>query len=223
MMRGWQYRHMPKPRRKDNSGRQYEHDSWNIRNVMKTNTLESFLIKLVRQAREKWINDPFQCDDNFELLVDDSGNPIYDETIWDMLALEDSKFSKQHGDGWRIRVPKLVHSNREWDNFYRTFPYIAKGVMLGTERFNNGAKLKFTPMMEKILEKEWPKEENHKLNKGQYNHGLEMLKVHKIEHEDYLRRQAEDDARWEAWLKEQAGSPTEEEKNISNNLNEQPI
>lgn len=199
----YMYHHMPRPRRKDNTERAYSFDLWNIKHVMDGHkTLESFLTEIVRKAKEKWINDPFEYDEEFHLLTDEQGNPEFKETIWDKLDLEDSKYPKRHKYNWQIRVPKLVHSNREWDNFYRTFPSIAEDVILGKERFSNGAKLKMTPMMEKILEKEWPKTENHKLNKGQYNHGIMMIEVHKAEHQEYLRKQAEDDAYWEAWYRE---------------------
>ena len=86
----------------------------------------------------------------------------YDEddmlTIREALAQDDAKYrgtsyAKRYQ---RIRVPSLKRSNKEWENFYRTFPYIGALVAAGEERFVDGAKLKYIPLFKKILDEEWP-------------------------------------------------------------------
>jgi hypothetical protein len=81
-------------------------------------------------------------------------------TIREMLAMDDAKF---HNTSYakrfqRIRVPSLKRTNKEWENFYRTFPWLGAEVAVGNERFCDGAKLKYIPLFKKILDEEWPED-----------------------------------------------------------------
>ena len=44
---------------------------------------------------------------------------------------------------FRVRVPSLKRSKREWCKFYNEFPKIAAEVRYGNRRFYNGAKCKY--------------------------------------------------------------------------------
>ena len=52
----------------------------------------------------------------------------------------------------------MKRTDREWVNFYRTWPGIAEDVAIGEERFADGAKLKYIPLFKKILDEEWPED-----------------------------------------------------------------
>ena len=82
------------------------------------------------------------------------------KTIRELLAMDDAKF---RNTGYakrfqRIRVPSLKRTDKEWENFYRTFPWLGAEVAVGNERFCDGAKLKYIPLFKKILDEEWPED-----------------------------------------------------------------
>lgn len=78
-----------------------------------------------------------------------------EDSIRDRLQKPDVKFPKER---WarKVRVPSLKRSDREWENFYNTFPELGIKVALGKRRYHKGAKLKYIPLFEKILNEEWP-------------------------------------------------------------------
>lgn len=82
------------------------------------------------------------------------------QTIRQDLAEDDAKYrgTSLAKRCQRIRVPSMKRTNKEWENFYRTFPYIAAGVATGEDRFVDGAKLKYIPLFKKILDEEWPED-----------------------------------------------------------------
>ena len=94
-----------------------------------------------------------------EGLYDDLPAQYPEETdnIHELLKLDDSKFDRNERCQW-IRVPSMKRSNREWENFYRTFPSLGVSVATGKRRFIDGAKLKYIPLFDKILKKVWPNE-----------------------------------------------------------------
>lgn len=186
-MNRYYYRHMPRINWQDNYDRKYD-TNYIMRYCQKYNmpiakSFEEFLAFCVRHTRQEWIERPFAIDDSFNIICNEDGSYDFYDSIWDLLNLPDSKFYKRHKDNWRVRVPKLTANNKEWENFYVTFPWIAESVITGKERYSNGAKLKMIPMFERIIEKEWPKEENHALTQLQIDSALEHLKAEKKENE----------------------------------------
>ena len=79
-------------------------------------------------------------------------------TIRERLSLDDSKFERNRRHQ-RVRVPSMKRNNHEWEGFYRLFPTIAVEVALGERRFIDGAKLKYIPLFEKLLNEVWKEEE----------------------------------------------------------------
>lgn len=176
---------MPKLNRQDNPDRKY--DMGYIRKYCKTygmpvaNSFEEFLSNCVRKEKEQWIRNPFSVDNDWNIIRNDDGTFLFEDTIWERLEMPDSKFFKRHKDNWRVRVPKLSANNKEWENFYVTFPWIAEDVITGKERYSNGARLKMIPLFTKIINKEWPKSEKNKLTQLQIDSALEHLRAEKIE------------------------------------------
>lgn len=82
------------------------------------------------------------------------------KTIRELLAMDDAKFrnTSYAKRCQRVRVPSLKRTNKEWENFYRTFPWIGAEVAVGEVRFVDGAKLKYIPLFKKILDEEWPED-----------------------------------------------------------------
>ena len=140
----------------DNDVRKYNESEFNH-----SKSLEDLLRAAIEKERDEW-RTPY-C-----IYEDVSGQQKKDfepcMTIRERLALDDAGF--RHSDykyafcNWntRVRVPSLKRSNTEWENFYRTFPYIAIYVALGTERFCDGAKLKYIPLFKRILDEVWPED-----------------------------------------------------------------
>jgi len=82
------------------------------------------------------------------------------KTIRELLTMDDAKFrnTSYAKRCQRVRVPSLKRSDREWENFYRTFPWIGAEVAVGEVRFVDGAKMKYIPLFKKILDEEWPED-----------------------------------------------------------------
>jgi hypothetical protein len=127
--------------------------------------LEDTVRKAIRRERDEWripyyidyINEE-QCslpknERKEKRFYYEDGDKI---SIRDLLMEDDSKFHSIYAP--KIRVPSLKRSNREWVNFYRTFPWIGADVAIGNERFCGGAKLRYIPLFKKILDEEWPED-----------------------------------------------------------------
>ena len=169
---------MPKINHRDNYGKYSKR--WKNKN-----SFENYLSDEVKKCREEWIEDPFCIDDEYQILRDDNGNIVYEDTIRMRLKQPDSKFYKGHNYYYAIRCPRLVRSNKEWENFYKTFPCIARDVIIGKQRYCNGAKLKFIPLFQTILDKVWPEDEDTKLTKEQFSNGEKHIEDLKKEYEEY--------------------------------------
>ena len=146
---------------RDNGTRKY-HD---VRDV-----LEDVVCEKIRMERDDW-RTPYYIDYIDEHQWDLPENErkekrfYYEEgdkkTIREALAEDDAKYRGAGGYArrcQRIRVPSLKRSDKEWENFYRTFPWIGAYVAAGIGRFVDGAKLKYIPMFKKILDEEWPED-----------------------------------------------------------------
>ena len=187
-MRISSYRKMPKLRLGDNHYRVYE---GNPRKRFLSPcgrhecTFEEFLINSVKKAHEEWLENPVAIDADYNPMFNEDGTPILEETIWDKMELPDSKFYKRHKYNWRVRVPKLTRSNREWLNFYVTFPSIAEDVITGKERYSNGAKLKWIPLFTKIVEQVWPKETQYQVTQQQIENGIANINFYRNENIAY--------------------------------------
>ena len=135
----------------------------------RSGSLEETVRKAVRDARDYW-RVPYRDQEvHSENRFDPGYVPTYERvfytpedgtTIRELLAKDDSLFrGTSVAKRWQhIRVPSVKRSEREWMNFYRTFPRIAVMVATGKERFCDGAKLKYVPLFKKILDEEWPED-----------------------------------------------------------------
>lgn len=142
--------------KKDNNVRKYDEpgNKWQ-------QPLETQLKAAIEKKRDEW-RTPYY------VYEDENGQQKKDfepcQTIRERLALDDARFRysdwKYAFSNWntKVRVPSLKRSVTEWENFYRTFPHIAVYVALGTERFCDGAKLKYIPLFKKILDEVWPED-----------------------------------------------------------------
>lgn len=147
--------------REDNYGRRYSN--------FREGSLEDTIREIIRKERDDW-RTPYVMDYiNEEQLELPESERKYEKVHWtpeekttirEALTWEDSKF--RNGPYARrcqyVRVPSLKRTNKEWENFYRTFPWIAKEVALGNTRYCDGAKLKYIPLFKKILDEEWPED-----------------------------------------------------------------
>ena len=145
---------------KDNYMRKY---FVNFRNKM----LEDVIRKAICQERDFW-RTPYWIADAEEYPFDfPEEEKRYKKVFWgsedsttirQRLEEDDAKYrSTSYAKRFQsIRVPSMKRSNKEWENFYRTFPFVAVKVAIGKERFLDGAKLKYIPLFKKILDEEWP-------------------------------------------------------------------
>lgn len=126
--------------------------------------LESYLEEVIESKRDEWRTPYYTYEDNDGVLHKIDYEP---QTIREKLALNDAFFRKRLYKNvyytfrnWctKVRVPSLKRSIKEWENFYRTFPYIAVKVATGEERFCDGAKLKYIPLFKEILDRVWPED-----------------------------------------------------------------
>ena len=145
----------------DNYGRRYSNFS--------EGSLEDIIRVAIRKERDEW-RLPYTMDYiNEEQWALPENERQYKRVYWapeekttirEALTWEDSKF--RNGPYarrcQRVRVPSLKRTNKEWENFYRTFPWLAKEVALGNTRFCDGAKLKYIPLFKRILDEEWPED-----------------------------------------------------------------
>ena len=164
--RRWDYKLIKKQPHKDNDVRKYDTgERWMCRNE----SLEDVICKAIRKARDSW-RTPYwivEAEDYSYDVPDDQKKykkehftPDDSLTIRQLLEQDDAKFrSTSLAKRCRyVRVPSLKRTDREWVNFYRTWPGIAEDVAIGEERFADGAKLKYIPLFKKILDEEWPED-----------------------------------------------------------------
>ena len=145
---------------RDNGVRKYH----NVRNV-----LEDVVRDEIRKCRDEW-RVPYYIDyiDEHQLELPEAERketrfyyePGDIKTIRESLAMDDAKFrSTRCAKRFQcIRVPSLKRTDKEWENFYRTWPLLGAEVAVGNERFCDGAKLKYIPLFKKILDEEWPED-----------------------------------------------------------------
>lgn len=165
----WMRFHSPKFPHKDNDVRRYDDIKKAYGNWIERESLEDVIRKAIREERDEW-RTPYwivEAEDYRYDVPDDQKKykkehftPEDKQTIREALAEDDAKYrstslARRHR---YVRVPSLKRSGREWVNFYRTWPWIAKEVALGNERFADGAKLKYIPLFKQILDEEWPED-----------------------------------------------------------------
>ena len=155
----WTYRSIKKQPQKDNYARKYNESV----------PLEDKIREEIRKVRDFW-RTPYmleEIDDTQWRLPEEERQykkvyytPEDQMTIRQRLAEDDAKYRNTFYARrfQRIRVPSLKRSNKEWENFYRTWPGVAIQVAIGEERFIDGAKLKYIPLFKKILDEEWPED-----------------------------------------------------------------
>ena len=127
-------------------------------------TLEEVIKMAIKKEFEEWNNPSYAevinpnadyYNQQYKMV------PVYDiekgdyPSIREMLAMDDSKFERNDRHQ-RIRVPSMKRSNKEWEKFYRLWPSIACEVAIGKRRFIDGAKLKYIPLFNNILDEVWP-------------------------------------------------------------------
>ena len=123
------------------------------------NTLEELIKFRIGLEKERYDED--MRPENMFGFDEETGEIIeYDtpDTIRERLSWPDSMFNRNER-AQRIRVPSMKRNNHEWEGFYRLFPSIAVEVALGERRFIDGAKLKYIPLFEKLLNEVWKEEE----------------------------------------------------------------
>ena len=167
---GGLYKKMAKQPQKDNDVTRYlDGETTYYGKIISCDTLEETIRKAIRKERDWWRTpytlveaEDYAWDfpDDQKKYVREYANPADCETIRDMLDKDDAYFrSTSLAKRQRyVRVPSLKRSNREWMNFYRTWPWIAAKVAIGEERFADGAKLKYMPLFKEILDQEWPED-----------------------------------------------------------------
>jgi len=132
-------------------------------------SLEETIRKAIREERDEWrtpytleyVDDAqWNLPENERKYMRVYWKPEEQKTIRESLAEEDAKYrgTSVALRDTRIRVPSLKRSDREWMNFYRTWPGLAAQVATGYERFCDGAKLKYMPLFKAILDEEWPED-----------------------------------------------------------------
>jgi hypothetical protein len=146
---------------KDNYGRRYRES--------RNGSLEDIVRNAIREARDDW-RTPYwfvEAEDYAWDFPEDQKKykkqhwtPEDQQSIRQKLEEDDAKYrSTSYARRFqRIRVPSLKRTVREWTNFYRTWPWLAKEVAVGEERFIDGAKLRYIPLFKQILDEEWPED-----------------------------------------------------------------
>ena len=145
----------------DNSARKYSNSRYGA--------LEDVVREAIRKARDEW-RAPFRDEEVYdERWLEPGYVPRYERillspddklSIREALAMDDSKFrgTPVARRLQYIRVPSMKRSEREWVNFYRTFPLLAADVAIGEERFCDGARLRYVNLFKRILDEEWPED-----------------------------------------------------------------
>ena len=154
----WMKFHSRRKTHKDNHIKRY---------MTVNNRLEDVVRKAICQERDSWRTpywiveaEDYRYDvpDNQKKYKKQYWTPEDQQTIRQILAEDDAKYRNtsyaRRMQG--VRVPSMKRTNKEWENFYRTFPWLASKVAIGEERFCDGAKLKYIPLFKKILDEEWP-------------------------------------------------------------------
>ena len=182
----WDYKSIKPQPQKDNDVKKYDDIKKVFRGSEVRIQLEDEIRKAIRNVRDYW-RTPYSIEeiDEEQWRLPESERkykrvyytPEDQMTIRQLLAEDDAKYRNTFYARrfQRIRVPSLKRSNKEWENFYRTWPGVAVQVAIGEERFIDGAKLKYIPLFKKILDEEWP----------------EDLKMWTVEQYDMLKRKGE--------------------------------
>ena len=164
---GWKKKY--RVHKADNDVRKYNESEFNH-----SKSMEELLRAAIEKERDQWRKP-------YSLYEDENGiqkdfEPC--KTIRERLEKDDAAFRNTSiaQRYTRIRVPSLKRSVTEWENFYRTFPYIAVQVAIGAERFCDGAKLKYIPLFKKILDEVWP-ENLTRWTETQYHNLLTQGKI----------------------------------------------
>ena len=156
--------------RKDNDVRKYDDKQRSYGRLVDSVPLEDEVRKAIQNERDEWRKPYWIIEaEEYRYDVPDEQKKYKKQhfteedctSIREALAEDDSKYrstwiAKGRGGYYRVRVPSLKRSDKEWVNFYRTWPSIAIEVAIGKERFLNGAKLKYIPLFKQILDEEWP-------------------------------------------------------------------
>ena len=163
------YTSIKKQPRKDNDVRKYDDMKKEYGNWVEREPLEDVIRKAIREERDSW-RVPYWTVEAEQYSWDfpeeqkkykrEYITPEDNTSIREALAEDDAKYrSTSLAERHRfVRVPSLKRSEKEWVNFYRTWPWIAKEVAIGKERFADGAKLKYISLFKKILDEEWPED-----------------------------------------------------------------
>ena len=165
----WMRFHSPKFPHKDNDVRKYDDMEMVHCRFVKRDSLEDVIRKAIQKERDEWRtpywiveaeNYRYDVPDDQKKYKKEHITPEDQKTIREALAEDDAKYRNTSLARRQryVRVPSLKRSDREWVNFYRTWPWIAKEVALGNERFADGAKLKYIPLFKQILDEEWPED-----------------------------------------------------------------
>lgn len=149
---------LPKKRR-ILAGRPIHHKDNYARQYSRPGALETMIREAIQKERDSWRRPYYTLE-----LEDGRHRKIYNtpednvSTIRERLQEPDANFrgTSVAQRFQRVRVPSLKRSNREWVNFYRTFPWLAVDVAIGKERFADGAKLRYIPLFKNLLDEEWP-------------------------------------------------------------------
>ena len=163
------YKSIKKQPRKDNDVRKYDDMKRMWGSWVEREPLEDVIRRAIREERDSW-RVPYWTVEAEEYSWDfpedqkkykrEYATPEDKTSIREALAEDDAKYrSTSLAKRQRfVRVPSLKRSEKEWVNFYRTWPWIAKEVATGKERFADGAKLKYISLFKKILDEEWPED-----------------------------------------------------------------
>ena len=158
--------------KKDNPIKKYDDIKQAHFRQVEEKSLEDMLRKAIQKERDYW-RKPYwivEAEDYGYDVPDDQKKykkqhwtPEDQQSIRELLAEDDAKYrgtwmAKGIGGYYIVRVPSLKRTDKEWINFYRTWPSIAIEVATGQERFVNGAKLKYIPLFKQILDEEWPED-----------------------------------------------------------------
>ncbi len=163
------YNEIKKQPHRDNDVKRYNDEEYSYGRYVGYKPLEDVIREAIREERDDWRTPywiveaedyPWDFPDNQKKYKKYHWTPEDQQSIREALAEDDAKYRSTSlaRRAMFVRVPSLKRSDKEWTNFYRTWPGIAKEVALGNERFADGAKLKYIPLFKQILDEEWPED-----------------------------------------------------------------
>ena len=166
----YKYSEIKKQPHRDNDVKRYnDKEEYSYGRWINSKPLEDVIREAIREERDEWRipywiveaeDYPWDFPEDQKKYKKQHWTPEDQQSIRQKLTEDDSKYrgtslAKRQRF---VRVPSLKRSEREWVNFYRTWPSIAKEVAIGNERFVDGAKLKYIPLFKQILDEEWPED-----------------------------------------------------------------